>query len=51
MVAPNGIETAKMFFLKPNFSQSLKFTGIFAAELLVKKAVNPLSFRAIRTIG
>ena len=51
MVAPSGIETAKVFLLKPSFSHNLRFTGIFAAELLVKKAVMPLSLKAMRTTG
>ena len=51
MVAPSGIETAKVFLRKPSFSHNLRFTGIFAAELLVKKAVMPLSLKAMSTIG
>ena len=51
MVAPSGIETAKVFFRKPNFSHNLRFTGILAAELLVKKAVMPLSLKATNTTG
>ena len=51
MVAPSGIETAKVFLRIPSFSHNLRFTGIFAAELLVKKAVMPLSLKAMSMTG
>ena len=51
IVAPRGIETEYMSSSSPSFSQSSMFTGILAAELLVKKAVIPLSRRHRRTRG
>ena len=39
MVAPNGIVTEYVSLSKPISSQIFIFTGILAAELLVKKAV------------
>ena len=43
MVAPNGMETEYMSSSRPSFSHNSILTGIFAAELLVKNAVIPLS--------
>ena len=37
--------------LKPKFSQSFIFIGMFAAELLVKKAVIPLSLKHLKSRG
>ena len=44
-VAPKGIETLAVDGLTPKRSAKSKLTGMFAAELRVKKAVIPLSFR------
>ena len=51
IVEPSGIDTAYVSRSSPSSSQSFILTGIFAAELLVKKAVIPLSFRHLRTRG
>ena len=42
IVAPSGIDTEYISSSRPSSSQSSMLTGIFAAELLVKKAVTPL---------
>ena len=47
----HGIETEYMSSSRFNFLQSSKFTGMFAAELLVKNAVIPLSFKHLKTRG
>ena len=39
MVAPRGIDIEYVSLSRPSSSQSLMFTGMFAAELLVKNAV------------
>src|SRR5690625_579627 len=51
IVAPKGIETAYVSLFTFNFSAKFIFTGIFAAELLVKNAVTPLSFNTVKTSG
>ena len=51
IVAPSGIETEYVSLSRPNSSQSSIFTGILAAELLVKNAVSPLSFKHLNTSG
>ena len=51
IVAPSGIETEYMSSSRFNFLQSSKFTGMFAAELRVKNAVIPLSFKHLKTRG
>ena len=43
MVDPSGIEMEYVSSSRPSLSQRAMFTGIFAAELLVKKAVMKLS--------
>ncbi len=51
MVAPKGMETEYRSRSSPRSSHSSMFTGMLAAELLVKKAVIPLSFRHLSTSG
>ena len=51
MVAPSGMETEYISLSSPSFSHRVIFTGIFAAELRVKKAVRPDSFRQRNTSG
>ena len=51
IVAPKGIEIQYISLSRPSYLQSSIFTGIFAAELLVKKAVIPLSLRHLKTNG
>ena len=43
IVAPSGIDTEYISLSSPSFSHNAILTGIFAAELLVKNAVRPLS--------
>ena len=47
MVAPSGMETEYVSLSSPRSSQSVMFTGMFAAELLVKKAVMPHHVQAM----
>ncbi len=51
MVAPSGMETEYISLSSPSFSHKAIFTGIFAAELRVKKAVRPDSRRQQKTSG
>ena len=51
IVAPKGIDTLYKSLLSPKDSQSFMLTGIFAAELLVKNAVIPLSFKLFKING
>lgn len=51
MVAQSGIDTEYISLSSPSFSQSAMLIGMFAAELLVKKAVRPDSFRHLKTSG
>ena len=51
MVAPSGMDTEYVSSSKPSFWQRFILTGIFAAELRVKKAYKPLSRRVVRTSG
>ena len=48
MVAPSGIVTEYVSLSSPISSQIFILTGIFAAELLVKKAVIALCFRHLK---
>ena len=51
MVAPRGIDTEYISLSRPSFSHRAMLTGMLAAELLVKKAVMPLSRRQRNTRG
>ena len=51
MVAPRGIEMEYFSSSSPSLSHSAIFTGMLAAELLVKKAIIPLSFMHLNTRG
>ena len=51
MVAPRGIEIVYISGFKPKRLQRSKFTGMLAAELLVKNAYNPLSRSVVHTNG
>lgn len=51
IVDPRGIDTEYVSLSKPNDLHRFMLTGIFAAELLVKKAVIPLSFKHLSTSG
>ena len=51
IVAPSGIDTPYISLSSPKLSQSFILTGMFAAELLVKNAVIPLSLRHFRIKG
>ena len=51
MVAPSGMETEYISLSRPSFSHRAMLTGMFAAELRVKNAVRPDSFRQRKTSG
>ena len=51
IVAPKGIEIEYISLSKPSFSQKAILTGILAAELLIKNAVTPDSFKHLKTNG
>ena len=51
MVAPSGMDTEYISLSRPSFSHRDIFTGMLAAELRVKKAVRPDSFRQRNTSG
>ena len=51
IVAPSGIDIEYFSSSSPSFSHSSIFTGMFAAELLVKNAIIPLSFIHFNTSG
>ena len=51
IVAPSGIETAYISLSIPSFLHNSIFTGILAAELLVKKAVIPDSLKHLKING
>ena len=51
MVAPSGMDTEYTSGSSPSLLQSDMFTGIFAAELLVKNAVTPDSLRHLHASG
>ena len=51
IVAPSGMETEYCFSSSPSLSQRDMLTGMLAAELLVKKAIIPLSLRHLNTSG
>ena len=51
MVAPSGMETEYISLSRPSFSHRVMLTGMFAAELRVKKAVRPDSRRQRKTSG
>ena len=51
MVAPKGMETEYFSSSRPSSLHSRRLTGILAAELRVKKAMMPLSFRQRNTRG
>ena len=51
MVAPRGMETEYISLSRPSFSHRAMLTGMLAAELRVKKAVRPDSFRQRNTSG
>ena len=51
MVAPRGMETEYISLSRPSFSHRAMLTGMLAAELRVKKAVRPDSFRQRNTRG
>ena len=51
MVAPRGMDTEYRSLSRPSRSHRSMFTGMFAAELRVKKAYTPLSRRQRNTRG
>ena len=51
IVEPNGILIEKKSLSKPKRSHNCIFTGMFAAELLEKNAVIPLSLKQVKTKG
>ena len=51
IVAPKGIETEYISSSNKSFSHKAILTGILAAELRVKKAMIPLSFKQRKTSG
>ena len=51
IVEPRGMETEYISSSNPSFLQSSRLTGILAAELLVKKAVTPLSRMHLKISG
>ena len=51
MVAPSGMDTEYISLSRSSFSHRDIFTGMLAAELRVKKAVRPDSFRQRNTSG
>ena len=51
IVAPSGMETEYVSLSNPRSSQRVMLTGMFAAELRVKKAVMPLSLKHLKTTG
>lgn len=51
IVEPNGMLIEKKSLSRPNRSHNCILTGMFAAELLEKNAVMPLSLRHVNTNG
>src|SRR5699024_12872228 len=51
IVAPSGIEIEYVSFSRPSLRHRLMFTGMFAAELLVKNPVMALSRNTVNTSG
>ena len=51
IVAPKGMLMEYRSSSRPSFLQSNMLIGMFAAELLVKNAVIPLSFRQMKRRG
>ena len=51
IVAPRGMEIEYVSSSSPSFLQSSMFTGMLAAELLVKNAVMKLPFKQVNTNG
>src|SRR5699024_12647907 len=51
IVAPSGIEIEYVSFSRPSMRHRLMFTGMFAAELLVKNPVMALSRNTVNTSG
>ena len=51
IVAPNGMLIEKKSLSRPRRSHNCIFTGMFAAELLEKNAVIPLSLKHVNTNG
>ena len=51
IVAPRGIDTEYKSLSRPSFSHNVMLTGMLAAELLVKNAVIPDSFKHFKQSG
>ena len=51
IVEPKGILIEKKSLSRPKRSHNCMLTGIFAAELLEKNAVIPLSLKHVKTKG